>query len=562
MKLTLYMFKESVQEFSECYLDVDSDGKKLKLIEINSDKTLDGVEDYKILYLKGKQELPSWVSFIDEYIDPAQKEKLFNKVDSALILLKVQLEAGFRFFATSGGYGYHLINEDNVEPNFGLYTALKTLSAEKIKLIDSVRLGMQTRQKREVCNISSNVNEFDFECDSEILKMISGDCKGSPIADKISGTDNLKITGEIEFSGISEKCRRAFNTYKYEALPPSFRFIEYIQPVKDEKILAALNNSLADAFFNRIVGSRISLAYPDMIDLDNCAYFKLSGLGRLPATSEANKMDDVTLDKVYEYLDLFEIQQENQVNVLKSILKVHGFDGRANKSHTTSSLYSCLTYETNHQDKAYVFNNKKWYSVHNDYLSYITEYISSKIVRCLDGTLKPWYKAQYQGKPAHVEGDYNKSYSSDSEYLVLDRQNFHLGPGFGKSQIELADIFHRPTNRLFCVKKSLQSGLLSHLFSQGSVSAELFKKEPKYRQKFIDSLTAQWSDEEFRDSLCDDLKFIFAIGAKSTGDVVESLPFFSKLTLLKHAKTIQAFGFDVEVLKVEMIDTEAPVNAE
>jgi uncharacterized protein (TIGR04141 family) len=62
--------------------------------------------------------------------------------------------------------------------------------------------------------------------------------------------------------------------------------------------------------------------------------------------------------------------------------------------------------------------------------------------------------------------------------VMMDRDNFKIGGAHDK--IEVCDLLNE-ARQMICVKKMVSSATMSHLFSQGSVSATLLRKEPKYR---------------------------------------------------------------------------------
>ncbi len=96
---------------------------------------------------------------------------------------------------------------------------------------------------------------------------------------------------------------------------------------------------------------------------------------------------------------------------------------------------------------------------------------------------------------------------------------------------------------------------ISHLFSQATVSASLFKDMDDYKQKFMDQLRARWPNEQFPsiNNYLSELTFVYAIGVSKPGDLIDILPIFSKINLLKHARLLNRFGFKVEVARIELV---------
>ena len=103
---------------------------------------------------------------------------------------------------------------------------------------------------------------------------------------------------------------------------------------------------------------------------------------------------------------------------------------------------------------------------------------------------------------------------------------------------------------MICVKKLTSSSTLSHLFSQGSVSAKLFSEledSKKYKEKFPNELTVENFKKERKL-----FTFVYAIGTEKEGDLLDLLTVFSKINLFSHIKSITNLGFNVALKKINM----------
>jgi uncharacterized protein (TIGR04141 family) len=558
VKLTLYMFNENVQSLDECLLSAEIRKEKgISLIEIGNGQKLDDVEEYRIYWVKSGTKKPSWLAFVKSHVKPEVEKQLKNRTESLLVLLKVKVSKDkYRIFATSGGYGYHLLEDYRLEPNFGLKTALKSLTPDKIRQLDSIQPGTQTRQKREVTNISGRISEFDFECDSEILRTIAGDCDGNPLADKISGSDNLKLTGDGDFGDIGRKCKMAFETYTKKKLPEAFEFIDYIQHVKQQDLIQALDQQLAQALFGSDHHDRLALAHPDMLDMDAYEKFEIFGQGH------KEEVEDISMESVRTYLanskKLKEADDETKIHVIREGIRITCYDALIGQHKSTKPIYSYLSFETDFDGSTYVFNNRKWYKVDKNYFETVERFIQDQVKACPCNDLTPWYLQPKDGKLVHHETLYNSSYENADGFLVLDRQFFRNKKILGKIQIEIADLYHRDSKRLYCIKKYRDLGDFSHLLAQGSISAELFRKEASYRETFINKLASKWTHVTFEEAICNDSIFVYALGAPGDAfDIKANLTFFAKLNLKKHIQSINAHGFPVEMAHIQMVHAEA-----
>lgn len=88
------------------------------------------------------------------------------------------------------------------------------------------------------------------------------------------------------------------------------------------------------------------------------------------------------------------------------------------------------------------------------------------------------------------EGDYNLRFVSlnNDKCICLDKNNFRDFPNRPNDQVEICDIV-TANKELICVKTyKSSSSVLSHLFMQGIVSAELLIDVKEYRKKLKNSV--------------------------------------------------------------------------
>lgn len=541
MKLNVYLCKNDVQEFESC-LRPKTKSRQYELLPTT--KEIENVE-HRIYVVKGDSKIPKWLSFIEEYVSPDDIKDIQNKTCSMVILFKVETADGKRIFAVCHGFGYHIIDKTKIEQNFGLITSLNCVDRKKIKSMDTRSLGVQTLQKKEASNLYTNLGEFAFEFESEILQTISGALKDKTVGTKMGGTDNLLLSTStpILIEEIPSKCLTIYEKFKLDTYKESFAFVDYIKYEKDKNIIATLDNLLADAINKKQNDLKISVVYPDQIDYERSETFKFGGLHR-PRDFEFSEVPDVTLNAVYNYINGNAINSET----LKEKIKIIGFDGNGEQITTQESLYTYLVFEADVYGSKYILSNKKWYVIENDYLQRVEGELKSLIAPLSNPPLINWDSSLDEGK-------YNALYKSDPDYLWLDKQNY-TEKKFGRSKVEIADLFHEPTNKVFFVKKLNRSATLSHLFSQATVSADLFKEHLKYQESFLASLKEKWLGKaaSFTEERIKQLIFVYAIGVPAgKGEILEVIPVFSKINLLRHVKLLRKVGYSVEVAKIDIV---------
>lgn len=95
------------------------------------------------------------------------------------------------------------------------------------------------------------------------------------------------------------------------------------------------------------------------------------------------------------------------------------------------------------------------------------------------------------------------------------------------------------------------SSTLSHLFSQGFVSAEAFIKDPLYREKLNPKLppSIRLTDTKARPNPSK-YSIVYAIATEKK--IPNELPFFSKITLKNSLKTLRALDYGVFLAKIDI----------
>jgi uncharacterized protein (TIGR04141 family) len=158
------------------------------------------------------------------------------------------------------------------------------------------------------------------------------------------------------------------------------------------------------------------------------------------------------------------------------------------------------------------------------------------------------------------EEDYNRSVAiaAPDSFFLMDDEIIRFPTG--RDQVEFCDLYSQ-SKRIIHVKRYRGSATLSHLFSQGVVSAELFCALPEFRRTINGILPEAFrlhnpeqkpNNEEF--------EVVFAIISKSTRPL--TLPFFSRVNLRNAAQRLKAFGYRASIAKIQAISFTPQQDAE
>jgi uncharacterized protein (TIGR04141 family) len=208
------------------------------------------------------------------------------------------------------------------------------------------------------------------------------------------------------------------------------------------------------------------------------------------------------------------------------------------------SVYKCIYAEMDTPTGTFLLDNGKWYKVDRDLVSKVDRDIgkigSSRVSF-------PRYR--------HLETEeaYNKRFAESDRhaYALMDRKTIPYGGG--RSQIEFCDVFTR-SRLMIHVKRYSGSSVLSHLFSQGVVSATLLLWDDGFRTQLNRKLppTHRLINPKQRPQT-NDYEIAFAIASKAEGPL--TIPFFSRVTLRNAYRQLTTYGFKVTCSKIEMEGT-------
>jgi uncharacterized protein (TIGR04141 family) len=202
------------------------------------------------------------------------------------------------------------------------------------------------------------------------------------------------------------------------------------------------------------------------------------------------------------------------------------------------SVFQCLYTEIINNSNTFLLTNGKWYKIDSNYVSQINAVY--KELQNKSSINLPDYSH-------NNEQDYNLDVSKlNSDFACMDRNLISYGGGYSK--IEFCDLYSNQ-KKIIHVKRYSGSSVLSHLFSQGTVSGELFLSDQEFRNQVNKLLPNSHKIINPNDKpKANDYEVIFAVISKSNNQL--ELPFFSKVNLKNAKRTLETFGFEVSLNKI------------
>ncbi len=147
---------------------------------------------------------------------------------------------------------------------------------------------------------------------------------------------------------------------------------------------------------------------------------------------------------------------------------------------------------------------------------------------------------------------------------LLKHDRIKINPaGVKYANLEPCDFFSNK-KQFIHLKDGHSSGSISHLWSQGVVSAEAFLTDPDFRRKLRDKVKSLGGgfESHFPKSnqkvVRDDFSVVYGIMRKPYADGSLGLPFFSKVSLQAAAERTAQFGIPLAIELIEKPASDTP----
>ena len=510
-RLSIYLMK------NDCALDEALDSKDARI-------TCGVLEDGSHVLLKASTpHKPKWLGYFDGQVS---SDDLLASTASALHLVEVCMpEEPSRLFAISFGYGYTLLNKEQIVERFGLRVALNQSMDGGLRKLRRTAVSENARKTDEQMPLPSSVDAFEIDVERDLLEGVTvGGGDGLLSTGSISGSDSLSLAVDENVGSIKDFLRKVYDVYKLNLYKRKYAWVDRIAPVKSRELQEGLNDRAVEMM--NALDDNIRLAVPEMIEWEDVAGFRIGQNDAL--------IDDISIESVFPDQTVLP-QSYNDLRNTR-IAVVAQATGAVIKTWRAST---CLYGEIEYQGNSYCANNGKWYRIEKDY---------KKVIDDAYGRIPVFAEKLPDYHDKENEGPYNLRVAEmDPESKILmDRKNVRYGDR--GSQVELCDILRRD-GAFIHVKRYSGSATLSHLFNQGLVSARLIKTDPTFcvaAQKVIDGIEPDAFTLN-RDSI---VQVVFAIISQHGGERPE-IPFFSKVALDAVASQLRAMDIDVSISRIE-----------
>ena len=485
-------------------------------------------------YLKNEQPQNIWWS---EYCGVDDKRQQLTQSGLAFVPF---VDKNYRTytFLISFGYAYHDIKDDAYEQDFGLIVTLNAIDVRKLNSIDSISL-LDYKKERIQSPDYAEMTFFDIEQDSTLIKTLVGIPKEEYISliSHITGANNVRVTNKLSASEINELLEKLLLLYNSKDFVKEFSEIQNIIRVKDVAIINKLNSKLVSELNN--LNEDVKISWPQISSVSKTYSYKI-----ICNRKSITFADNIVSENFYQFLKDRKIKLDLDLFNKTKITKIDN----DSKEKTKKALFNCICFSCNlTKNEEYHLYDGQWYKVDIDYMTKLNSFIESSILKTYPNL------PDLPSTNPRLEDSYNKYCVNNKTIFLADKKFLQ----YGHSKIEACDLIDfSDKEKIYLIHNKLDtnSSTLSHLFSQGYVSAELLIndensldmfKEVLIENKIPKPLIARLDNKNFT--------LIYGIISKKVdhtkSETVQKdyLPLFSKITLRKAIKDLKKLGIDSKI---------------
>lgn len=501
----------------------------------------------KLYVIQSVPHSPSWEGFIRTGFDAVGQLALVTS-SGAAVVVAIQPE-NLHFAITFGTLGRFLLRSDAWQREYGLRTALNLIYPRdegenfgKLVALDAKRRGGNTMRSRRQASKATSFEAFDVDKVRDLM----GGATGTPCDRKwgrrVTGGDAFHFDSDIGFAELGKLCRDLEEAHGRDDYTDKFKWIDRIRPILDPALMQTVQDHLLQQLADGDI-TDLDLAPPEILDWSAIVGFRyhfdprkiwrpelrlqdyLNGLASVPGWPEAP-----------DGLEPGDFLRRRHV---------YAVDGDGRTVHKWP-IWRCLTGEFNFNGDTYILDEGEVFAVSPDYLSELNEAVAAVRLR----TDIPWPQAT----PSMSEDEFNRKAAAKIDAaLLMDKQ---LITADLTTPIELCDIL-TAAGDLIHVKRHLGSSNLSHLFSQGFVSAQLLQEDKAFRAAAHEKILSLTPDRAFQffdtaSLQTEGFEITYVILASWKGRTpATALPFFSKVNLVRTVQELTSKGFQVSMSAVD-----------
>lgn len=487
------------------------------------------IDNIMLYYRQSNMTVPKWYR---EFLKQNDSNTVFSSSVSAYFCKKLMIDNEKKKFVIAFGGGESGFNLEKFDEKFGLRIALNL--ADSFVNLRKNNISTTMSKTREQAVKGQSVSSFGIDFEKDMVEGVTVLPKENSISNSnITGAMSVSVAKNINIDQLDDLLKECYRISCLKDYEKEFPFINNITEIKQNKaLIEQLNNIILDKF-NTKDTSRVWLSVPEFIEWDDVTGY-IFHWNRYESCE-----NELTSENAYHFLETNKLKVESFSDFKKYKIISESATHQQDKAW---SFEECLYAQIEYDGKQYVYNNKKYYEIKNDYVEEINNRFNQLPV---ESPLPDNTKVQ-------PEADYIKEICADKTKILLDQKCIRIN-----TPIEICDIFDKNSKAFIHIKKYASSSVLSHLFSQAYVSADLFadalcQRIMLNKMKEADDSFVDDSDKQIYSIII----AIMTVKALQANEHCE-LPFFSKLNLVSTIEKIRKLGF--KSVKVMYIYSSAPL---
>ena len=527
--LTVYLLKKEITAPDQAL----ADSAELKELSFKDDTEFEGAAYYK----DSPADTPTWAKFVQTVVADNLQALLKNRHSSLVLFAK----SSSRIFAVVFGYGRSLLDPCSYVRDFGLKVVLNAVDPDKLRCVDTNSLEEIPVATRQQASRVSALELFDIDREVEMMKALVGSPKQGllvgtiKLENTISGSAALSLRAKVNAKSLAKLCRGLLSLYVRKDYQTSgFDWVDNLRPISDPARVRQLDELLLAALKTKDAPT-IHLTPPELIEWERNPGFRYS----TDRNKRRSPYGDLDIADFYGVsTDLAKMTRDE---LLKSRVTLKYADDPAHKRRY--SLFDCIVFDTEIDGIRCVLAGGMWFEIDLKFAQKVEDFI---------GLIPESALVLPHANHKEHEGAYTeRACLGSAELVVMDKKC--IVPTDARTKIEVCDIFTQ--GRQFVhIKPYKSSSTLSHPFSQGTVSADLFQNDPGFRKRAkalvekdsrkIARLISGAKTIETRD-----YEIIYAVIMANNGETPwqKKLPFFAKLNLRQATTLLHNRGYKVAV---------------
>jgi uncharacterized protein (TIGR04141 family) len=509
-KYSVYMIKPEIQDLQD--------------IAHSSEPALEIPDVGTFLFEQSHPRPPSWVpDFFGSTLD--QVGRLVTSSARGILIVPITNDGVTIKFVVSFGFGRYMLKTGVIEERFGLKVVLNSLDASSLRSIDKTTLGSIPKQSHEQMSREVAPGDFGIDIEQDLISAVTGKSRDVILGNIITGKDALNGSAKVDAANVKVFLAHCLDRYRSKNYVANFGWIDQIAEVRDRSVVSGLDTILVDRLNNDDLG-KIWMAVPEVVD-----WADIKGFQYIRASERTPLHDDLNVVAFQ-----MEFDDAASVDALKE-RRVFMLSASRDEVVDDWSTYQCLYAEIEFLGQIYILNNAKWYRIARGFTDQVQRDFDE--MRRSDVALPDCTVTK--------EGEYNKlaAASLKGAYCMDGSLIMHGG---GHSSVEFCDIL-TADDKLLHIKRYGGSSVLSHLFSQGVVSGELFVSDSDFRKKLNEKLPPERRLQN-TDLRPDPGGYDIVFGVISEHDGPLDLPFFSKVSLRNARQRLSAYGYNVALKQI------------